>query len=125
MNYQNKEMLVGALIVAGYDEEHGGQIYGIPIGGSMVQQKWATDGSGSTYIWGYMDSSFKDGFTREEAEDFVVTSLTLAMARDGSSGGIVRTVTISADGVDKRFIPCKQLALQWDEHAPAYRGAVV
>lgn len=59
MNYQNKEMLVGAMIVAGYDDELGGQIYGVPIGGSMVQQKWATDGSGSTYIWGYMDSSFR------------------------------------------------------------------
>lgn len=59
MNYQNKEMLVGAMIVAGYDDELGGQIYGVPIGGSMVQQKWATDGSGSTYIWGYMDASYR------------------------------------------------------------------
>lgn len=68
----------------------------------------------------------RDNFTREEAEEFVVTSLTLAMARDGSSGGIVRTVTITASGVDKRFIPCKHLALQWDEHAPQYaRGVIV
>ena len=70
--------------------------------------------------------SYRDDFTREEAEEFVVTSLTLAMARDGSSGGIARTVTITASGVEKRFIPCKELALQWDEGAPQYaRGVVV
>jgi hypothetical protein len=26
MNYQNKEMLMGAMIVAGYDEQRGGQV---------------------------------------------------------------------------------------------------
>lgn len=56
----------------------------------------------------------------------MTTSLTLAMARDGSSGGVVRTVTITASGVDKRFIPAKQLALQWDEEAPIHaRGGVI
>lgn len=25
----------------------------------MIQNKWTTDGSGSTYIWGFMDEGFK------------------------------------------------------------------
>ena len=62
MNYQYKQ-LIGAMIVAGWDKEKGGQVYGCPIGGTLVQENWTTDGSGSTYIWGYLDSCFR--YTRQ------------------------------------------------------------
>jgi hypothetical protein len=35
------------------------QVFGCPIGGTLVEEQWTCDGSGSTYIWGYMDSAFK------------------------------------------------------------------
>jgi len=38
MNYQHKQ-LIGAMIVAGWDKENGGQVYGCPIGGTLVQGK--------------------------------------------------------------------------------------
>jgi 20S proteasome subunit beta 1 len=60
MNYNNKS-LVGAMIVAGWDQDSGGQVYGCPIGGTLVQEDWTTDGSGSTYIWGFLDSAYKCG----------------------------------------------------------------
>lgn len=47
--------------------------------------------------------------TREEAESFVVEAVALAMARDGSSGGVIRTVTLDKDGPKFRYasgIPC-------------------
>ena len=50
---------MGAMIVGGWDPEGGGQIFGIPISGTLVQQEWTTDGSGSTYIWGYLDSAYR------------------------------------------------------------------
>ena len=59
MNYGNKAMLVGAMIVGGWDAREGGQVYGCPIGGTLVREKWTTDGSGSTYIWGYLDSAYR------------------------------------------------------------------
>lgn len=58
MNYQYKQLL-GAMIVAGWDKDTGGQVYGCPIGGTLVQENWTTDGSGSTYIWGYLDATFR------------------------------------------------------------------
>jgi len=58
MNYQNKQ-LIGAMIIAGWDKEGGGQVYGCPIGGSLVREPWTTDGSGSTYIWGALDSAYR------------------------------------------------------------------
>lgn len=59
MNYNNKDNLVGALIIAGYDSHNGGQVFGCPIGGTLSNEKWAIDGSGSTYIWGYCDEAFR------------------------------------------------------------------
>ncbi len=61
INYNNKDHLVGAMLVAGWDKHGGGQVYGCPIGGTLVKDKWAIDGSGSTYIWAYCDSEFRCG----------------------------------------------------------------
>merc|ERR1719356_1441065 len=57
--YQNKDNLMAGLIVAGYDEKNGGQIYSIPLGGSMVKVPMAVDGSGSGYISGLCDEYYK------------------------------------------------------------------
>jgi 20S proteasome subunit beta 1 len=42
--------------------------------------------------------------TKEECKDFVKKSISHAMARDGSSGGIIRLVIISKDGVEKEVV---------------------
>lgn len=52
--------------------------------------------------------------TREEAEDLVATALELAMARDGSSGGVVRLVTITEKGAERRCAQCG-LSSWWQE----------
>ncbi|KAK2076947.1 hypothetical protein QBZ16_005175 [Prototheca wickerhamii] len=114
MNYQNKH-LVGAMIVAGYDAVGGAQVYGCPIGGTLSQEDWTIDGSGSTYIWGYLDAEYRDGMSRQEAEDLVSTAIQLAMARDGSSGGVVRLVTITETGVERRLIKPEEHMVLWDE----------
>ena len=61
LNYTNKQMLLGAMIVAGWDSKFGGQVWGCPISGTLVRENWAIDGSGSTYIWGFLDSEFRSG----------------------------------------------------------------
>lgn len=81
-----------------------GQVYGCPIGGTIVREQWTTDGSGSTFIWGYLDSQFKEGMSRQEAESLVTHALALAMAKDGSSGGVIRLVTINEAGTTRRMI---------------------
>ena len=42
--------------------------------------------------------------SKEEALQFVRNAVSLAMSRDGSSGGVIRTVTISKDGVEREMI---------------------
>lgn len=34
-------------------------MWGCPIGGTLVREAWTTDGSGSTYIWGFLDSAYR------------------------------------------------------------------
>ena len=81
----------------------------------MVAVNHAIDGSGSTYIQGFVDAEYREGMSRAETEAFVITALSLAMGRDGSSGGCVRLVTVEAGGVQRRFIPGNELAPGEDE----------
>merc|ERR1719402_116285 len=53
--YNYRDSLMAGMMVAGWDEQNGGQVYSLPIGGMLVRQKVALGGSGSTYIWGHMD----------------------------------------------------------------------
>jgi 20S proteasome subunit beta 1 len=109
MCYDYKAQLMAGIICAGWDPVEGGQVYSIPLGGSMVRQPYAIGGSGSTYIYAYCDSAFKPNMTKEACRTFVKNALSLAMARDGSSGGVIRTVVITKDGVDRDFTPGNDL----------------
>lgn len=103
--YQNKEMLQAGLIVAGWDSEEGGSVYAVPLGGTLVKCPFAIGGSGSAYIYGLCDKHWKAGMSEEECKSFVKQAVSHAMARDGSSGGCIRTVCISKDGAKRDFVP--------------------
>lgn len=121
VNYNNKEALVGAMIVAGWDPKHGGQVFGCPIGGTLAlgeEKGWAVDGSGSTYIWGYLDATWKPSMTRDEATALCVEALALAMARDGSSGGVIRLVSIDKKGAQESYVRGDEVPLFGDELLP-------
>lgn len=102
--YSNKDNLMAGLICGGWDPYDGGQVYEVPLGGTIMKQNFAIGGSGSTYIYGLVDSTYRVGMSRSECIDFVKTSISHAMARDGSSGGVVRLVIIDQAGVEKQVI---------------------
>ncbi|OEL15393.1 Proteasome subunit beta type-6 [Dichanthelium oligosanthes] len=116
--YQNKNMLQAGMIVGGWDKYEGGQIFSVPLGGTILRQPFAIGGSGSSYLYALLDHEWKEGMSQEEAEKFVVKVVSLAMARDGASGGVVRTVTINADGVKRNFYPGDKLPLWHEEMEP-------
>mmetsp|Transcript_5152 Transcript_5152/g.14177 ORF Transcript_5152/g.14177 Transcript_5152/m.14177 type:complete len:237 (-) Transcript_5152:815-1525(-) len=101
--YENKGMLSGEMIVAGWDKVNGGQVYKCAMGGSMLRRPYSTGGSGSIFIAAYCENNFRPGMTKEQAMDFVDKALGLAMASDGSSGGSVRKVVIDASGVNRTY----------------------
>lgn len=72
--YQNKDALSAGIIVAGWDKEDGPSVYNIPLGGGIFRQPWSIGGSGSTYVYGYCDATYQDGWGKEETIDFVKNS---------------------------------------------------
>jgi len=107
--YENKDNLMAGVIVGGWDPVDGGSVYNIPLGGTVMKMPFSIGGSGSTYIYGLVDNKFREGMTKDEAKAMVEKCISHAMARDGSSGGIIRTVVITEDGCDKQFIPGDKL----------------
>lgn len=45
----------------------------------------------------------------DECLRFIRQAISLAIARDGSSGGVIRTVTITQEGVQREFLGNEQV----------------
>ncbi|GKY97439.1 hypothetical protein MPSEU_000702400 [Mayamaea pseudoterrestris] len=107
--YDNKDNLSAGLIVAGWSPQEGGAVYQVAQGGTCMKVPFAVGGSGSMYIFGLIDSSYKADMTKEETLVLVKKSVSHAMARDGSSGGVVRTVVVTSEGVQRDYLPGNRL----------------
>ncbi|XP_033222135.1 proteasome subunit beta type-6 [Belonocnema kinseyi] len=104
MCYNYRDSLMAGILVAGWDSQKGGQVYSVPIGGMCVRQPISIGGSGSTYVYGYVDANYKPNMSREETVELVQNTLALAMARDGSSGGVIRLGVITEKGIERKVI---------------------
>lgn len=102
--YANKDRLSGSVIVAGFDPVDGASVYNIQQGGSCLKMDFALGGSGSTYIYGLMDADYRPDLTNAQARDLLKKALSHAMARDGGSGGIVRTILVTAEGHERDYV---------------------
>ena len=69
--YNYRDQMQAALIVAGYDDRLGGQVYSVPLGGMLVRQPISIGGSGSGYIYGYVDANYREKMPKEECVQFV------------------------------------------------------
>lgn len=103
--YMNKWGISAGIIVGGYDSINGGSVYCIPSGGCMVKLPYAIGGSGSIFLYAFMDSHYKPNMTKEECLALCRSAVAHALSRDGSSGGVVRTMCITADGAEDSTTP--------------------
>merc|ERR1711976_1047275 len=103
IGYEYRDQFTAGLIVAGWDKEKGGQVYSVPIGGALVRQPASIGGSGSTYLYGFLDAHYKEGMDKEKCVELAKQCVTLAITRDGASGGCVRIAVITKDGVERRL----------------------
>lgn len=107
--YEYKDNLSAALIVCGVDNVDGPQIYSVGIGGTVTRQQVVLSGSGSAFIYGYVDTNFKPGMSKQDAKQFLKNAVTLAMYRDNSSGGIIRIMDITDSGYTRDIIKFDEL----------------
>lgn len=104
MCYDNKDQLSAGIIVAGWDKDVGPSVYNIPLGGGLFRQPWAIggtrasptvirtmlttfislSGSGSTYVYGYCDATYQEGWGRDETVNFVKNSKCIHMLEANS-----------------------------------------
>jgi 20S proteasome subunit beta 1 len=102
--YKNKTNLNCGLICAGWDTIHGGQIYAIIQGGTIITTPFLSSGSGSVFINSFCDANYKENMEEQESEQFIVKSVSLAIQRDGNSSGIIRICKISRQGISRKAI---------------------
>eukprot|EP00755_Sulcionema_specki_P022047 Sspe_Gene.75559::Locus_47200_Transcript_1_1_Confidence_1.000_Length_935::g.75559::m.75559/K02738/PSMB6; 20S proteasome subunit beta 1 len=98
--FYNRWNISAGIIVAGWDPILGGQVYNVPLGGSKIKVPYAMGGSGSTFLYGWADETWREGMTKDETIAWLRKAVAHAKARDDSSGGNIRTVCISKEGME-------------------------
>mmetsp|Transcript_18744 Transcript_18744/g.13567 ORF Transcript_18744/g.13567 Transcript_18744/m.13567 type:complete len:136 (-) Transcript_18744:33-440(-) len=110
--YNNKNYLSASMICSGWDPYKGYQIFDVNSGGLFREADWAIAGSGSTFIWGYVDANYKPNMTKHECAEFIRSAIQLAIYRDSSSGGCVRLLDITKDKVEREYVPYTEFKLK-------------
>lgn len=107
--YNNRDNISGSFIMAGVDKLKGAQIYRV-AGGAVFEDVAVAAGSGSTYILGLIDSTYKKDMSRAECLELAQRLVVHATLRDGSSGGMIRWLTIDeSEGVTEGCITGDQM----------------
>ncbi|XP_029023739.1 proteasome subunit beta type-9 [Betta splendens] len=114
ISYKYKEELSAHLIVAGWDRRDGGQVFAT-LNGLLTRQPFAVGGSGSSYVYGFVDAEYHRGMSKAQSQQFVVNTLALAMNRDGSSGGVAYVVTIDEHNTEEKVVLGNNLPTFFDQ----------
>jgi proteasome beta subunit len=90
-------------IVIGIDKD-GPALYTLDMGGSLIPDEFTAAGSGLRTAYGVLENEYKSDLTVKEAEEIAVRAVKAGIARDVQSGGSIRIMTVTADGVSERAV---------------------
>jgi proteasome beta subunit len=88
-------------VVVGVDDE-GPQLYTLDMGGSLIPDEFTAAGSGTQIAYGVLENEYRPDLTVKEAEAIAVNAVKAAIARDIQSGGSIKIMTVTKDGVVER-----------------------
>jgi proteasome beta subunit len=91
-------------IVGGIDEEGPG-LYVLDPLGSVIDDKFASVGSGSEIAVGVLEAEYKEGMTVEQGKELVKKAAKAALARDIGSGNGLDIMTITKSGIKEEGEP--------------------
>ena len=74
-------------------------------------------GSGAAFIYGFCDENFRENMSKAECKEFCRKAVSYATYRDTSSGGVIRIVDITKDGVTRDYFTHDQPILLFVELA--------
>ncbi len=85
------------LILGGFDET-GGHVYSLDAAGGAIPDKYTAGGSGSPFVFGVLEDSYRDNLSTEEGVNIAIRAITAAKNRDSASGGFINVAIITKDG---------------------------
>lgn len=91
-------------IVGGVDEE-GPSLYVLDPLGSVIDDKFASVGSGSEIAVGVLEAEYKEGLTVDQGKELVKKAAKAALARDIGSGNGLDIMTITKSGIREEGEP--------------------
>lgn len=91
-------------IVGGIDDE-GPSLFVLDPIGSVIDDKYASVGSGSEIAVGVLEAEYKEGMTVEQGKELVKKAAKAALARDIGSGNGLDIMTITKTGIKEEGEP--------------------
>ena len=85
------------LILGGFDSS-GGHVYSLDAAGGAIPDKYTSGGSGSPYVYGVLEDTYKDDLTVDQGIDIAIRAIGAAKKRDSASGGMTNIAVITKDG---------------------------
>ncbi len=90
-------------VVVGVDA-NGPQLFTLDMGGSLMPDEYTAAGSGTATAYGVLEDGFKPDLTVKEAEVIAIDAVKAGIARDAQSGGDVRVMSVTENGVAERIV---------------------
>jgi proteasome beta subunit len=100
-NIRKMSMVPGIVgfLLGGFDEE-GPHLYELGVDGSVTKfEDFASDGSGSVYAMGVLETLYKKGITVDEGAKLAIKAITASLKRDLATGNGINIVSITKEGV--------------------------
>jgi proteasome beta subunit len=102
--FQNRMIpYITQTIIGGVDED-GPSLYVLDLLGSVMQDKYATVGSGTEVAIGVLEDEYKQDMNFDEAKELVGKTFKAALARDAGSGNGVDLLIISISGTKEETL---------------------
>jgi proteasome beta subunit len=102
-NIRRMSMLPGVVgFVLGGRDSKGYELYNIGPDGSVTDEiDFTSDGSGSVFALGVLETMYKKDMTLDEGKKLAIKSLNAALQRDSASGSGIDMWTITKEGAKK------------------------
>lgn len=104
-NIRRMSMVPGIVgfILGGFDEE-GPSLYELGVDGSVTKfDEFASDGSGSVYAIGVLETLYQEGLSVDEGVKLAVKAINASLKRDIATGNGIDVLKITKDGVQHVF----------------------
>ncbi len=83
-----------SILVGGYDNR-GYHVFAVDAAGGAIEDKYASTGSGSLFVYGVLEDRYQEDMSLDEAVELAVRGIAAAMKRDAASGDGIEVATIT------------------------------